>query len=225
MPVAAAKSDQEIQYDVFRELRWDSRVDQTEIGVEVDDGIVTLTGTVDSYAKKLAAREAAHRVLGVLDVADDVQVKWPGSLERTDTEIARAVRTSLEWNAFVPGEKILSTVTEGFVTLEGEVTTLREKVDAETVVRNLAGVHGVRNRIHVVAGKADPVQLRESIEAALERRAEREAERIHVQVEDGTVLLEGRVRTWPEKQAILGAVSHAPGVREVKDGLSVNPWA
>jgi osmotically-inducible protein OsmY len=225
MRVAATKTDQEIQQDVFRELRWDSRVDQTEIGVEVDNGIVTLTGTVDSYAKKVAAREAAHRVMGVLDVADDVQVKSPGSLERTDTEIARAVRMTLEWDAFVPDQKIRSTVTEGFVTLDGEVATLREKEDAEAAVRNLAGVREVRNRLLVAAIKADPVKLRESIEEALERRAEREAERIRVHVEEGTVTLEGKVRTWPEKQAILGAVSHAPGVREVRDKLAVNPWA
>jgi osmotically-inducible protein OsmY len=225
MPVAATKTDQEIQQDVFRELRWDSRVDQTEIGVEVDNGIVTLTGTVDSYAKKVAAREAAHRVMGVLDVADDVQAKSPGSRERTDTEIAHAVRTTLEWDAFVPDQKIRSTVTEGFVTLDGEVGTLREKEDAEAAVRNLAGVREVRNRLFVAAIKADPVKLRESIEEALERRAEREAERIRVRVEEGTVTLEGKVRTWPEKQAILGAVSHAPGVREVRDKLAVNPWA
>jgi osmotically-inducible protein OsmY len=221
---ATVKSDRQVQQEVLRELRWDSRVDETEVGVEVDEGIVTLTGTVDSYAKKLAAREAAHRVVGVLDVADDVRVKSPGSRDRTDTEIARAVRTTLEWDAFVPDQKIRSTVTDGFVTLEGEVATLREKEDAEAAVHNLAGVKGVRNRLFVAAVKADPVKLRESIEEALERRAEREAERIRVRVEDGTVVLEGRVRTWPEKQAILGAVSHAPGVRDVKDKLTVNPW-
>jgi osmotically-inducible protein OsmY len=224
MPVALAKTDQEIQQDVFRELRWDSRVKQTEIGVEVDNGVVTLTGNVDSYAKKLAAREAAHRVIGVLDVADDIQAKSPGSVGRTDTEIAKAVRLSLEWDAFVPDQKIRSTVSEGFVTLEGEVATLREKEDAEAALRNLAGVRGVRNRLFVTAVKADPVKLRKSIEDALERRAEREAERIRVHVEDGTVVLEGRVRTWLEKQAVLGAVSHAPGVKEVRDKLAVNPW-
>jgi osmotically-inducible protein OsmY len=225
MLVAAdVKSDRQIQQEVMRELRWDSRVDETEIGVEVDKGVVTLTGTVNSYAKKLAGREAAHRVTGVLDVADDVRVKSQGSRERTDTEIAHAVRTSLEWDAFVPDQKIRSTVTEGFVTLEGEVATLREKEDAEAAVRNLAGVRDVRNRLFVAAVKADPVKLREAIEEALERRAEREAERIRVSVEEGTVTLEGKVRTWPEKQAILGAVSHAPGVREVRDKLAVNPW-
>jgi osmotically-inducible protein OsmY len=134
------------------------------------------------------------------------------------------VRVALTWDAFVAEEKIRSTVTDGFVALEGEVSTLREKEDAEATIRNLTGVQGVRNRLVVAAVKANPVKLRESIEEALERRAEREAERIRVRVEDGTVVLEGKVRTWPEKQAILGAVSHAPGVREVKDKLTVNPW-
>jgi osmotically-inducible protein OsmY len=224
MLVITTKSDRQIQQDVLRELRWDSRVADTDVGVEVDKGIVTLTGTVDSYAKRLAAREAAHRVVGVLDVAEDIKVKSPGSLDRNDTEIARAVRVALTWDAFVAEEKIRSTVTDGFVTLEGEVSTLREKEDAEAAIRNLTGVQGVRNRLVVAAVKANPVKLRESIEEALERRAEREAERIRVRVEDGTVVLEGKVRTWPEKQAILGTVSHAPGVREVKDKLTVNPW-
>lgn len=224
MLVTTVKSDRQVQQEVLRELRWDSRVDETEVGVEVDGGVVTLTGTVNNYAKKLAAREAAHRVVGVLDVADDIQVKSPGGHDRTDTDIARAVRTTLEWDAFVPDQKIRSTVTDGFVILEGEVATLREKEDTEAAIRNLAGVKGVRNRLSVAAVKADPSKLRESIEEALERRAEREAERIRVQVADGAVVLEGKVRTWLEKRAILGAVSHAPGVREVKDRLAVSPW-
>lgn len=222
--LTATRTDRDIQHDVLLELRWDSRVRETEIGVEVDNGVVTLTGTVDSYAKKIAAKEAAHRVCGVLDVADDVVVKLPGSLRRTDTEIAHAVREALEWNAFVPDTRIRSTVGDGWVSLEGEVSTLREKEDAEAAVRSLAGVRAVNNRLTVMPVKADPARLRQSIEEALERRAEREAEKIHVSVENGTVTLEGRVRTWPEKKAVLGTVSHAPGVRQLRDRLSVNPW-
>lgn len=224
MMVTTIKTDREIQQDVLSELDWDSRVDETEVGVEVDAGVVTLTGTVDSLAKKIAAREAAHRVVGVLDVADDIRVKLPGIWRRTDTEIAQAVRLALEWDAFVPDQRIRSTVSEGYVTLEGEVATLREKQDAERVARILAGVRGIHNRLTVIPTKADPAKLRRSIEAALERRAEREAEKIKVRVDDGTVTLEGRVRTWPEKKAVLGAVGHAPGVRELKDRLAVNPW-
>jgi osmotically-inducible protein OsmY len=224
MPVLTVKSDREIQEDVLLELRWDTRIGQAEVGVEVDDGIVTLTGTVDSWAKKLAAKEAAHRVAGVRDVADDVRVKLPGSLGRTDTEIAKDVRLALEWDVLVPDKDIRSTVAEGLVTLEGQVRTLRQKEDAAHAIRGIRGVRGVNNWLTVEPVKADPDQLRKSIEQALERRAEREAERIDVSVRDGVVTLKGRARTWAEKKAIMGAVSHAPGVRQVSDQLFVRPW-
>ena len=224
MAVLAVKSDREIQEDVLLELRWDSRIRQAEVGVEVDDGVVTLTGTVDSWAKKLAAKEAAHRVAGVRDVADNVRVKFPGGLERTDTEIAKDVRFALEWDAYVPDKDIQSTVSDGWVTLEGQVHTLLQKEDAAKAIRGVKGVEGVNNRLVVDPVKADPEKLRKSIEQALERRAEREAEKIEVSVRDGVVTLKGRVRTWSEKQAVMGAVSHAPGVREVTDHLFVRPW-
>ncbi|HTO87518.1 MAG TPA: BON domain-containing protein [Thermoanaerobaculia bacterium] len=222
--IASRKTDREIQEDVLNELRWDSRIRQEEVGVEVDEGVVTLTGTVESWAKKLAAKEAAHRVVGVRDVADDVRVKLPGGLQKTDTEIAQDVRLALEWDAFVPERNIRSTVSDGLVTLEGEVNTLLQKEDAARAIRNVRGVKGVNNFLTVAAVKADQGQLRKSIEQALERRAEREAEKVRVVLDNGTVTLEGRVRTWPERTAVLGAVSHAPGVREVRDRLTVNPW-
>jgi osmotically-inducible protein OsmY len=225
MVTTVVKADQEIKQDVLRELRWDSRIDETEIGVAVKDGIVTLTGTVEGYGKKLAAREAAHRVVGVLDVVDNVEVKWSGIRGQDDAEIAQAVRFALEWDVFVPDQKIRSTVSHGRVTLEGEVTTLRERDDAERAVRSLEGVKGVSNFLVVVPTKVDSKEVRSSIENALERRAEREAKNIQILVGDGTVTLEGRVRTWPEKSAILETVRHAPGVREVKDRLAIDPWA
>ena len=128
MPTLTVKCDREVQEDVLLELRWDTRIGQAEIGVAVDDSVVTLTGTVDSWAKKLAAKEAAYRVSGVRDVADDVQVKLPGSLGRTDTEIAKDVRFALEWDVLVPERDIRSTVSEGLVTLEGQVHTLSQKI-------------------------------------------------------------------------------------------------
>src|ERR1700675_3922900 len=112
------KTDTQIHHDVLEELKWDSRVDETEVGLQVASGVVTLTGTVTSWAKRVAAQEAAHRVIGVLDVANDLRVKVPGGLTRTDTEIAQAVRRALEWDVFVPEEKITSTVADGFVTLD-----------------------------------------------------------------------------------------------------------
>ena len=218
------KSDEQIHQDVLRELRWDSRVDDTEVGVEVDQGVVTLTGTVASYAKKLAAKGAAHRVTGVLDVADDIRVKVPGSLGRTDTEIAQAVRHALEWNVLVPDTRIMSTVADGWVTLEGSVDRLRERDDAERAVRHLLGVHGVQNTLVVRPTTVKAERVREVIEDALERSAAHEVKRIQVQVSDGAVTLTGRVHSYAEKRAVLGAVSHAPGVHTVTEHLRIEPY-
>jgi osmotically-inducible protein OsmY len=217
------KSDSQIQQEVLRELKWDTRVEETEVGVTVENGIVTLTGTLSSYAKKLAAQEAAHRVFAVLDVANDIQVRVPGSLGRTDAEIAQAVRKALEWDVWINEELIKSTVSNGFVTLEGVVGVLRERDDVERVIRNLDGVRGVTNKIQVKPAKISAEDVREAIEEALERRAEREARHIKVEVHDSFVKLSGRVRSWAEKRAILGIVSHAPGVRAVEESLFVDP--
>jgi osmotically-inducible protein OsmY len=219
----SSKSDSKIQQEVIQELKWDTRVHAAEIGVAVDKGVVLLTGNVDSYAKKMAAQEAAHRVAGVLDVANEIKVKIPGNLVRTDAELARAVRRALEWDVWVPDERIQSTVSNGWVTLEGTVDLLRERVDVERAIRSLAGVVGVTNKILVGGARVKPNVLREMIEKALERRAEREAEQIKVEVEDGKVKLSGRVRSWAEKRAVVGAISHAPGVTALEEDLFVDP--
>jgi osmotically-inducible protein OsmY len=146
MTTATIKSDSQIKTDVLNEMKWDSRIDETDVGVQVREGIVTLVGTVNVYAKKIAAREAAHRVHGVLDVVDELQVKVPGIGGRTDTEIARAVRDALEWDAFVPDDKITSTVSLGIVTIEGLVQTWMQRADAERVVRGLSGVRGAARK-------------------------------------------------------------------------------
>jgi osmotically-inducible protein OsmY len=217
------ESDSDLQQAVLRELKWSTRVDNTEVGVTVERGVVTLTGTVESYAKKVAAQEAAHRVFGVLDVANDLQVRVPGNLGRTDAEIAQAVRNALEWDVWVDDKRIKSTVSNGFVTLEGDVSLLRERDDVECTIHRLAGVRGVLNRIRVkpVIARAEDVQA--AIEEALERRAEREAHRIKVELHDGEVKLSGAVNSWAEKRAILGVVSHAPGVRAVHENLFIDP--
>ena len=111
------KSDSEIQQDVLGELKWDTRVEETGIGVTVYNGVVTLTGIVSSYGKRMAAQEAAHRVAGVLDVANDLQVRIPDGLGRTDSEIAQAIRHALEWDIWIPADRIQSTVSDGWVTL------------------------------------------------------------------------------------------------------------
>lgn len=219
-----AKTDAEIHKDVISELMWDTHVNETEVGVEVDKGVVTLTGTVDSYAKKQAAEMAARRVAGVLDVANDVKIIIPSSLAITDTDIAQAVRKSLEWDVFVPDKRIQSTVSNGWVTLKGEVRNMREREDAERAIRHLSSVRGVINEIKIEDPKTSPDDVKEAIDLALIRRAEREMERIKVDVKDGAVTLTGRVHSWREKRAVLGSVMHAPGVRTVTDRLAIDPY-
>ncbi len=218
------KTDAEIQQDVIRELKWDPRVEETEVGVEVDNGIVTLTGTVSSWAKRIAAQEAAHRVFGVLDVANDITVKLPGSLTRNDTDLAQAVRHALKWDVMVPDERITSTVSKGWVTLDGTVDSWSQREDAERAVRNLTGIGGVTNRITVVSPAVSAGDVHKAIEEALERRAEREAGKIRVETSDGTVTLSVVVRSYGEKQAVISSARFAKGVRAVNDRLTIDPY-
>lgn len=218
------KTDSEIQQDVLRELKWDTRVEETDVGVEVDAGVVTLSGTVSSWGKRHAAAEAAHRVRGVLDVANDVVVKMPGMPGRTDTEVAHAVRNALVWDVFVPDTRIRSTVSDGVVTLDGEVETWTQAEDAERAVRNLTGVRSVMNLISIKPPSlVDGAKVRKSIEAALERQAEREAKRVWFEIDDGVVKVFGNVHSWAEREAVIGAAKGTPGVRRVEDKLRIEP--
>jgi osmotically-inducible protein OsmY len=217
------KSDGEIKSEVQFQLGWDTRVKQTEIGITVNKGVVTLTGTVDSYAKKLAAKEAAHRVRGVLDVANEIEVKTPGDRRLTDAGIAKAVRHALEWDVLIPDDQIHSTVSDGWVTLEGNVEYFTERTDAERAVSHLRGVRGVINEIKVTT-PVDPEKIKFLIEDVLELRADREAKRIKVKIDGSEVTLIGAVNTWDEKKALVGAVGHTPGVTEIRDHLFVDPY-
>jgi osmotically-inducible protein OsmY len=219
------RTDSEIQQDVLRELKWDTRVEETDVGVQVDEGVVTLSGTVSSWGKRFAAEEAAHRVRGVLDVANDIAIKLPGTPGRTDTEIAKAVRNALEWDVFVPEERVQSTVSAGVVTLKGDVESWAQRDDAERAVRNLSGVRGVTNRLEVKPPKVAAAEVQKYIVDALERQAMREAKRITLGVRDGRVTLSGRVRSWAEREAVVGAAKGTPGVRAVQDQLHIEPYA
>src|SRR5258708_4666570 len=141
------QADEEIQKNVLSELKWDARVQPNEIGVVVKDGVVTLTGWVDSYTKRWAAEEAAHRVRGVKAVANEIEVRLRSASERTDADIAAAAARALEWDAFIPLDRLDVTVAKGWVTLKGEVEWQYQKQDAERVVRRLTGVKRVTNLI------------------------------------------------------------------------------
>ena len=218
----STRTDEEIQADVLEELKWDSRVQPNEIGIMVKDGIVTLMGWVDSYWKKIAAEEAALRVRGVKAIANDIEVRLPGSAERTDPDLAKAVLNALRWEAAIPADKLDVTVSQGWVTLKGEVEYGFQKRLAERVVERLSGVKGVTNLI-TVKPHVMPTDLKQSIERALVRNAEIDARNIMVEVEGSKVILRGTVRSYAEKKAAEEAAWAAPGVTEVENRIAVSP--
>ena len=218
----STRTDEEIQRDVLEELKWDSRVQPNEIGVAVKDGIVTLTGWVDSYLKKRAAEEAAHRVPGVKAVANDIEVRLPVFAKRTDADLAKAVLEALQRDAALPAGKLDVTVSHGWVTLKGEVDYAFQKRDAERAVERIAGVKGVTNLI-MIRPHPLPSDLKQRIEQALVRNAETDAQHITVEVQGSKVILRGTVRSYAEKQAAEDTAWSAPGVSEVDNRIVVEP--
>lgn len=215
------KTDLQLQRDVVDELRFEPRVNDAEIAVSAKGGVATLAGAVSSYAQKRAAQRAAERVSGVHAVADDLAVKLPGDLTRTDTEIAHAAVTTMSWDAEVPADRIKVRVENGFITLDGTTEWNFQKTAAERAVRYLSGVRGVYNAI-VVSPKVSATDVKAKVESALKRSAELDAQRITVEAADGTVTLKGRVRSWIERQDAERAAWAAPGVKMVHDQLLVS---
>jgi len=206
---------------ILDELAYEPIVDPAHIGVTADQNVVTLTGHVGSYAQKLAALSAVRRVKGVHGIADEIEVRAPSDAKMSDDEIASRAINVLSWDSVVPSEAIQVTVRDGLVTLTGKVHWYYQKSSAERDVRNLSGVRSMVNNIEVEPhAKADNVK--KNIEAALTRHAEIEAKDIRVTVrDDDEVLLEGKVRNWDEKFAVENAAWSAPGVKNVRDRLTI----
>ena len=216
------KTDTQLQKDVMNELKWEPSIKAAEIGVGVKDGVVTLSGYVDSFFKKWAAERAAARVFGVKAVAEEIQIKLPGSLKRTDEDIARAAANALEWNVSVPHDRVKVQVQNGVVTLSGEVDWWYQKSAAEDAVRNLMGVVLINNKI-TIKPPVKPLDVKDKIESAFQRNALLDARRITVETHGGKVILRGSVRSWAEREQVQQAAWAAPGVSEIESHIIVNP--
>ena len=214
------KTDAEIKQDVLDELAWIPNIDETQIGVIVENGIVTLSGVVNQYAKKVAAEKAAKNVVGVKAVAEDIEVKYGEEYKKTDKEIAKAVVNVLEWNASVPKEKVMVKVDNGYVYLSGEVPWAYQRKAAKRTVQNLLGVKGVVNNIKIEQ-KIRPTEVKKRIAKAFERSATIDAGKVKVEADGSTVKLTGTVTSIKEKEDAEKAAYQAPGVSEVINKLKV----
>jgi osmotically-inducible protein OsmY len=215
------RTDTQIQQDVLAELKWEPRVAPNEVGVSVKEGVVTLTGWVDTYVKRWAAEDAAHRVRGVKAVANDIEVRLSPGDERTDADIAAAAVKALAWDALVPTEKVHVTVSKGWVTLKGAVDWQYQRDEAERVVRRLTGVKGVTNLV-TIAQRPAPAEIKKKIEEALTRTAQSDAQKITVEVEGSKVILKGTVRSWAEREEAARQAWAAPGVTSVDNRITIS---
>jgi osmotically-inducible protein OsmY len=214
--------DSQVERDVAEELDSDPSLQGVDREVEVDGGIVRLTGSAPSYASRAAARRAAERVVGAREIVDDIVVLPPLHLQRTDAELAAAVRSALDLSVQVPRQTIRSSVTDGIVTLEGAVETQADRCAADAAVAVLAGVRDIINRIRINPSARPSPSTILRIERALRRSAELDCKHILVEAAaDGEVYLRGSVRSWAELHDAERAAWSAPGVRDVVNRLAV----
>jgi osmotically-inducible protein OsmY len=214
------KNDTQLQKDVISELNWEPSVNPTDIGVEVKDGVVTLSGHVDSYAEKLNAEHSAQRVAGVKALAIEIEVKLPGISYRTDADIARSVENVLQWTTYLPKETVKVMVENGWITLSGQVDWGYQRVAAVDAVRYLMGVRGVSDDISIKPSVSSD-SVKSDIEDALKRRAIVDANNISVEVHGEDVTLNGKVHSWSERDLATHSAWCTPGVKHVKDNITL----
>ncbi|MCH4559148.1 BON domain-containing protein [Mesorhizobium jarvisii] len=213
-------TDIALRQNILDELEFEPSIDAAHIGVAVEDGIVTLTGHVSSYWEKITAENVVKRIKGVKAIAEEIEVRLIGQKGTADDEIAKHAVDAVTWNVAVPRDKVQVKVQDGWITLTGKLEWQYQKNAAAEAVRGLAGVVGVANQIEIVP-RASVSDIKKRIEDALKRNAATEAQAIRVNVLNGKVTLEGKVRAWSERQAAERAAWSSPGVRTVEDRISI----
>ncbi len=216
------KTDQQLKKDVIAELEWDPAINAAHVGVAVKDGVVTLTGHLDTYAEKYAIERAVLRVRSVRGIAVELDVKLDPNHRRSDSEIAAAAESALKWHSLIPSDRITVQVEKGWVTLLGEVSWDYQRRETEKAVRTLTGVVGVSNAITLKTAAA-PADVAKRIRDAMVRHAENESRQLEVSVEGDTVILRGTVDSWTERATASSAAWSAPGVAKVVNELKIQP--
>ena len=214
------KTAAELKTDVMDELTFEPSVDEAGIGVGVEEGIVTLSGHVKSYAEKVAAEAAAKRVDGVQGIANELKVElWPG-FQRDDADLAKAAVHALRWNSWLPADAVTVSVSDGWVTLDGSVPWQFQKQEALLAVQRLQGVKGVTDNVEVKP-RVQATQVERKIQSAFQRAASLDAGKIWVQTAGSVVTLRGTVRSWAEHQDAERAAWAVPGVTAVRNDLEI----
>ncbi len=214
------KTDAHLKQDIDQELAWDPKVNAAQIGVSVEKGAVSLLGTVDTYAQKWAAEDAATRVGGVRTIAQDLTVKILADHARSDSDIAVAVQNTLTWDVLVPNA-VTAVVQDGAVILEGQVDWNFEREAADRAIRFLTGIVAVRNLIALKPRGASAAEVKEKVEAALRRQATTDADSIHVDTSGGKVTLTGHASSWQAIEDAAHAAWAGDGVTQVIDQVKL----
>ena len=214
------KTDAQIQKDVMDQLKWEPYLTASEIGVAVKNGVVTLSGQVSSYSKKIAAENAAKKIKGVKAIAEDIQIGVSAMNDKSDTEVATAVVNALKWHTGVQDEKVKIKVENGIVKLDGEVDWEYQKSNAKTAIENLSGVRSVINLISVKPSVTTS-NIEQKISQAFHRSATIDAEKVIVEVQGSRVILKGSVRSYAEKEDAEDAAWAAPGVIAVDNRIEI----